>query len=87
MWFCTSVSTVAQIKQFFSYIELFFQAIDDDANQTAQMTAGVLDWPQATFASKVCLMSSGCLVHARNLDLLIIFVVYLFILILFIMYV
>jgi len=29
------------------------QAIDDDCNQTAQMTAGVLDWPQATFASKV----------------------------------
>jgi len=29
------------------------QAIDDDANQTAQMTAGVLDWPQATFISKV----------------------------------
>lgn len=29
------------------------QAIDDDCNQTAQMTAGVLDWPQGTFASKV----------------------------------
>lgn len=29
------------------------QAIDDDCNQTAQMTAGVLDWPQATFASKI----------------------------------
>uniref|UniRef100_A0A2R5LJV4 Electron transfer flavoprotein subunit beta n=1 Tax=Ornithodoros turicata TaxID=34597 RepID=A0A2R5LJV4_9ACAR len=29
------------------------QAIDDDCNQTAQMTAGMLDWPQATFASKV----------------------------------
>jgi len=29
------------------------QAIDDDCNQTAQMTAAVLDWPQATFASKV----------------------------------
>lgn len=29
------------------------QAIDDDSNQTAQMVAGVLDWPQATFASKV----------------------------------
>lgn len=24
----------------------FFQAIDDDANQTAQMTAAILDWPQ-----------------------------------------
>lgn len=29
------------------------QAIDDDANQTAQMTAAILDWPQATFASKI----------------------------------
>jgi electron transfer flavoprotein beta subunit len=29
------------------------QAIDDDANQTGQMTAALLDWPQATFASKV----------------------------------
>jgi len=27
------------------------QAIDDDANQTGQMLAGLLDWPQATFAS------------------------------------
>merc|ERR1712025_54201 len=25
------------------------QAIDDDCNQTAQMAAGFLDWPQATF--------------------------------------
>ena len=29
------------------------QAIDDDSNQTAQMTAAFLDWPQGTFASKV----------------------------------
>jgi len=29
------------------------QAIDDDSNQTAQMTAGILNWPQATFASKI----------------------------------
>lgn len=29
------------------------QAIDDDSNQTAQMTAGILDWSQASFASKV----------------------------------
>ena len=29
------------------------QAIDDDANQTAQMLAALLGWPQATFASKV----------------------------------
>ncbi|MBM4265314.1 MAG: electron transfer flavoprotein subunit beta/FixA family protein [Deltaproteobacteria bacterium] len=29
------------------------QAIDDDANQTGQLLAAMLDWPQATFASKV----------------------------------
>merc|ERR1712223_2210605 len=28
-------------------------AIDDDSNQTAQMTASRLDWPQGVFASKV----------------------------------
>ena len=29
------------------------QAIDDDCNQTGQMLAALLDWPQATFASKI----------------------------------
>ena len=29
------------------------QAIDDDCNQTGQMLAALLGWPQATFASKV----------------------------------
>ena len=29
------------------------QAIDDDASQTGQMLAALLDWPQATFASKI----------------------------------
>jgi electron transfer flavoprotein beta subunit len=29
------------------------QAIDDDSNQVGQMLAGLLGWPQATFASKV----------------------------------
>lgn len=28
------------------------QAIDDDCNQTGQMTAALLNWPQCTFASK-----------------------------------
>jgi electron transfer flavoprotein beta subunit len=31
------------------------QAIDDDANQTGQMLAGLLSWPQATFASAVAI--------------------------------
>ena len=29
------------------------QAIDDDANQTGQMLAALLDWPQATFISRL----------------------------------
>ena len=29
------------------------QAIDDDSNQTGQMTAALLGWPQATFASRL----------------------------------
>lgn len=31
------------------------QAIDNDQNQTGQMVAGLLNWPQGTFASKVVL--------------------------------
>ena len=31
------------------------QAIDDDCNQTGQMLAAMLNWPQATFSSKVTL--------------------------------
>ena len=29
------------------------QAIDDDMNATSQMVAALLNWPQATFASKI----------------------------------
>jgi electron transfer flavoprotein alpha/beta subunit len=31
------------------------QAIDDDSNQTGQMLAGLLNWPQVTFASKLAI--------------------------------
>jgi len=31
------------------------QAIDDDSNQTGQMLAALLNWPQATFASKLAI--------------------------------
>lgn len=43
------------------------QAIDDDCNQTAQMTAALLDWPQATFASKVDKTGDGLTV-VREVD-------------------
>ncbi len=35
------------------FIILGKQAIDDDCNQTGQMLAALLGWPQATFASKI----------------------------------
>ena len=43
------------------------QAIDDDANQVGQMVAALLDWPQATFASKVEI-GGGKAVVKREVD-------------------
>ncbi len=43
------------------------QAIDDDANQTGQMLAALLNWPQATFASKLKI-SSGKAEVTREVD-------------------
>jgi electron transfer flavoprotein beta subunit len=43
------------------------QAIDDDANQVGQMLAALLDWPQATFASKVE-VGNGRLTVKREID-------------------
>jgi electron transfer flavoprotein beta subunit len=36
------------------------QAIDDDCNQVAQMTAALLDWPQATFVSQILIDNGKC---------------------------
>src|SRR5512138_1151519 len=43
------------------------QAIDDDSNQTGQMLAGLLGWPQATFASKLKIEGDGAEV-TREVD-------------------
>ncbi len=43
------------------------QAIDDDANQTGQMLAALLGWPQGTFASKVAL-GDGTVEVTREVD-------------------
>ena len=43
------------------------QAIDDDCNQTGQMLAALLGWPQATFASKVVIGDGEALV-TREID-------------------
>ena len=42
-----------------SLVLLGKQAIDDDSNQTGQMLAALLDWPQGTFASKVAIEGTG----------------------------
>jgi electron transfer flavoprotein beta subunit len=43
------------------------QAIDDDCNQTGQMLAALLGWPQATFAHKCELIETGARVE-REID-------------------
>ena len=43
------------------------QAIDDDCNQTGQMLAALLGWPQATFASKLVISNSSAEV-TREVD-------------------
>ncbi len=43
------------------------QAIDDDCNQTGQMLAALLGWPQGTFASKVVL-DEGSVLVTREVD-------------------
>ncbi|MFZ4536695.1 electron transfer flavoprotein subunit beta/FixA family protein [Propionivibrio sp.] len=43
------------------------QAIDDDANQTGQMLAALMNWPQATFASKL-VVAGGKATVTREID-------------------
>ncbi|NXQ40731.1 ETFB protein, partial [Catharus fuscescens] len=43
------------------------QAIDDDCNQTAQLLAAMLDWPQGTFISRLEL-ESGAVRVQREVD-------------------
>ena len=43
------------------------QAIDDDCNQTGQMLAALLGWPQGTFASKLQI-DNGSAVVTREVD-------------------
>ncbi len=43
------------------------QAIDDDSNQTGQMLAALLGWPQGTFASKL-VVDGGNIAVTREVD-------------------
>ncbi len=49
------------------FIILGKQAIDDDCNQTGQMLAALLAWPQATFASKLVIEGDTAMV-TREVD-------------------
>ncbi len=56
---------IAKILRFISHCEqpqlvlLGKQAIEDDCNQTGQMLAALLNWPQATFASKIVIKAQS----------------------------
>jgi electron transfer flavoprotein beta subunit len=49
------------------FVILGKQAIDDDCNQTGQMLAALLKWPQATYASKIVLAGDTATV-TREVD-------------------
>jgi electron transfer flavoprotein beta subunit len=49
------------------FVILGKQAIDDDCNQTGQMLAALLGWPQATFASRLVVEGDAALV-TREVD-------------------
>jgi len=49
------------------FVMLGKQAIDDDCNQTGQMLAALLGWPQATFASKLVIEGDEAVV-TREVD-------------------
>src|SRR4029434_9230916 len=48
-----------------AFVILGKQAIDDDCNQTGQMLAALLGWPQATFASKLVIHAQRAPVPRR----------------------
>ncbi|MDC1086617.1 electron transfer flavoprotein subunit beta/FixA family protein [Alphaproteobacteria bacterium] len=60
------ISSIAT-KENFGLIILGKQAIDDDMNATGQMTAALLGWAQATFASKVEIKENKAFV-SREVD-------------------
>jgi electron transfer flavoprotein beta subunit len=51
-----------------SLVLLGKQAIDDDCNQTGQMLAALLNWPQGVFASEVAIGDDGALSVTREVD-------------------
>ena len=60
------ISSIAK-KENIHLLILGKQAIDDDMNATGQMIAALLDWPQATFASKIDIADEKAIV-SREVD-------------------
>ena len=58
---------VIAVKENPDLIILGKQAIDDDSNQTGQMLAALLDWPQGTFASEMTI-TDGIVHIVREID-------------------
>jgi electron transfer flavoprotein beta subunit len=58
---------VIAVKENPDLIILGKQAIDDDSNQTGQMLAALLDWPQGTFASEMTI-DDGMVRIIREID-------------------
>jgi electron transfer flavoprotein beta subunit len=54
-------------KEKADFVVMGKQAIDDDSNQTGQMLAGLLNWPQVTFASKITIADKKATV-TREID-------------------
>ncbi|KRX10876.1 hypothetical protein PPERSA_03093 [Pseudocohnilembus persalinus] len=54
-------------KENYDMVLLGKQAIDGDFNQTGQLLAGLMNWPQGTFASKVEVNDKNCAV-TREID-------------------
>jgi len=52
----------------FGLVFLGKQSIDDDFNQTGQMLAGLLGWPQATFISKLNIKNEQEAEVTREID-------------------
>lgn len=59
--------TIVTDKEQPNLILLGKQAIDDDCNQTGQMLAGLLNWPQGTFVSKL-IVDGDKIVVTREVD-------------------
>ncbi len=55
-------------KRSYDLVLMGKQSIDNDCNQTGQMLAGMMDWPQVTFASKIEVKSEGSWHVTREMD-------------------